>query len=501
MILLTNFFQIVHHPSLKAFAVIFNYPNIFRKDIRPMKKIIRFVSVLLFIFIVAGCADDAQQVFPFSSPAITSANNTTFTEGQAGTFTVTATGWPAPVLSLTGTLPSGVTFNPSTGILSGTPDAGTRGSYSLTITASNIMKPNATQTFILTVVKYEPGKYVYVNNEASPNYVSGFSINADGTLTELSGSPYLTGGDGEPSYYGVNPIAVAPVKGLLFASNLPDSTVSVFSINKNNGTLTLIGTPVASGTEMRSGGALVVSPDEKFLFVGNDGVGSSGISSISVFIIAANGTLTPVTGSPFNVGTSADGISLNLSGNILYVTDPDAVTLVVLSVANDGSLTPITGSPFAYPVGNQEIASFTLCSSTLGVAGGVGGIITSFSIDATGAPAELATLVTGGSNNNQSVITIRNGSLAVLSGGSDPFISVINVAASDGALTPVTGSPFATNQDSTGFTAVNPDGTFLYAAETTQIEAFSIAADGALTSIGTYPLTNPGDRTRGIVLY
>ncbi|MFM9903961.1 MAG: beta strand repeat-containing protein, partial [Pyrinomonadaceae bacterium] len=42
------------------------------------------------------------------APAITSANNTTFTVGAAGTFTATATGFPAPTFSTVSTLPSGV---------------------------------------------------------------------------------------------------------------------------------------------------------------------------------------------------------------------------------------------------------------------------------------------------------------------------------------------------------------------------------------------------------
>ena len=37
-------------------------------------------------------------------------DSTTFTVGTAGTFTVTATGFPTPTLSETGALPSGVTF-------------------------------------------------------------------------------------------------------------------------------------------------------------------------------------------------------------------------------------------------------------------------------------------------------------------------------------------------------------------------------------------------------
>src|SRR5207249_2271354 len=84
-------------------------------------------------------------------PAITSANNTTFTVGTQGSFTVTATGAPTPTLSESGTLPSGVTFNTATGILSGTPAAGAGGTYNLVFTASNGVGSDATQNFTLNV--------------------------------------------------------------------------------------------------------------------------------------------------------------------------------------------------------------------------------------------------------------------------------------------------------------------------------------------------------------
>ena len=53
-------------------------------------------------------------------PSITSAAATTLIVGSQGSFTVTAKGIPAPALAETGTLPSGVTFNSTTGALSGT---------------------------------------------------------------------------------------------------------------------------------------------------------------------------------------------------------------------------------------------------------------------------------------------------------------------------------------------------------------------------------------------
>jgi hypothetical protein len=90
------------------------------------------------------------------APAFTSATSTTFTVNSAGTFTVTATGVPAPTFSFTGSLPSGVTLNSTTGVLSGTPAFGTAGTYPITITAQNGVTPNATQNFTLTVDKILP---------------------------------------------------------------------------------------------------------------------------------------------------------------------------------------------------------------------------------------------------------------------------------------------------------------------------------------------------------
>ena len=103
-----------------------------------------------------GITPNGTQAFTLTvnqAPAITSANNTTFTVGSAGSFTATATGYPAPAFSVTaGTLPSGVTLS-SAGILSGTP-AAPAGSYPITITASNSVSPIATQSFTLTVTEW-----------------------------------------------------------------------------------------------------------------------------------------------------------------------------------------------------------------------------------------------------------------------------------------------------------------------------------------------------------
>jgi large repetitive protein len=109
-------------------------------------------AYLLAITASNGVGSSATQTFTLTvdqAPAITSGSSTTFTVGSSDSFTVTATGYPAPTLSAIGALPAGVTF--SGGVLSGTPAAGTGGAYSLAITASNGVGSSATQTFTLTV--------------------------------------------------------------------------------------------------------------------------------------------------------------------------------------------------------------------------------------------------------------------------------------------------------------------------------------------------------------
>ncbi|MBO0838522.1 MAG: putative Ig domain-containing protein, partial [Actinobacteria bacterium] len=90
-----------------------------------------------------------------AAPSITSAASATFAPGTAGTFTVTTTGSPTAALAAASSpaLPSGVTFKDNgngTATISGTPPAGSQGTYAVTITASNPVG-TVSQAFRLTV--------------------------------------------------------------------------------------------------------------------------------------------------------------------------------------------------------------------------------------------------------------------------------------------------------------------------------------------------------------
>jgi hypothetical protein len=94
---------------------------------------------------------NAAQLVVGVTPVFTSPTVMTLGEGLLSGLTVKATGTPAPALSILGTLPTGVTFNPATGLLSGTAAVGTAGSYPLTLQANNGVNGTVTQSFVLTV--------------------------------------------------------------------------------------------------------------------------------------------------------------------------------------------------------------------------------------------------------------------------------------------------------------------------------------------------------------
>jgi len=86
------------------------------------------------------------------APAITSANEATFTKDSEGSFRVLATGTPTPVIMESGTLPDGVRFETASDELVGTPSEA--GLFPIAFTALNGVGSEATQSFVLTVLGF-----------------------------------------------------------------------------------------------------------------------------------------------------------------------------------------------------------------------------------------------------------------------------------------------------------------------------------------------------------
>jgi acetyl esterase len=92
----------------------------------------------------------------FIAPVITSPSSKALTVGTASTFKITSKGNPVATISEAGALPSGMKFASGaagTATISGTPRAGTVGTYDLTITAQNGGSPNGVQHLVLEVAE------------------------------------------------------------------------------------------------------------------------------------------------------------------------------------------------------------------------------------------------------------------------------------------------------------------------------------------------------------
>jgi hypothetical protein len=94
---------------------------------------------------------DASFTTADCQPRITSENTASFMLKAAGAFSFQVTGDPLPTVSISGALPSDLTFDSGTRRIIGTPASGTAGSYPLVITAANGRTPDATQNFSLKV--------------------------------------------------------------------------------------------------------------------------------------------------------------------------------------------------------------------------------------------------------------------------------------------------------------------------------------------------------------
>jgi len=164
-----------------------------------------------------GFPPNAVQVFTLTvqgtapvthAPTITSAANTTFTVGTEGIFTIHTTGTPTSSIALSGTLPDWLTFvdnTDGTATLDGIPDPGGPPSYSLTVTATNGVAPDAMQTFTLFVNNPPPtitsadnttfvvGTFASFTVRTSPPVPSA-TVNFTGTLP--SGINFTPNGDG-----------------------------------------------------------------------------------------------------------------------------------------------------------------------------------------------------------------------------------------------------------------------------------------------------------------
>lgn len=143
---------------------------------------------VVFDLTATNFAGKAVQTFTLviqdpNTPVITSSPFAPFFAGAPTTFTVTATGSPAPTFTASG-LPSWASLNSTTGVISGTPTAGAA-THWVTITAHNGRSTDATQSLELNVY---PGTFagIYFGVLDADRGTWALIVNANNTAMYLA---------------------------------------------------------------------------------------------------------------------------------------------------------------------------------------------------------------------------------------------------------------------------------------------------------------------------
>jgi hypothetical protein len=284
---------------------------------------------------------------------------------------------------------------------------------------------------------------------------------------------------------------------LVFADT-SNNSVDSFSVGLTNGTLTPIqGSPFSLGTPDGGPVGIAVSPESYLYATEPNGtiVGLTNNSEVGSFGI-------PLPGSPYPAGVAPAQIAVGETPNVgvLYASDPGDSTGGILAYTFDssGALTPVNGSPFStLPdsdpslvfVGSYGAVGQNVQSQFILVSLTNAGKIAVFTMNADGS----LTAVPGSpflAGNGPATIVEDNQNHVFVLNGTDHTVSAFNLA-SNGVLTAI-GSPVPVGTATAGM-ALGPSQ--LFVADTAASEIWSLNIDsssGALTQAGSpLPVTNP----------
>lgn len=209
------------------------------------------------------------------------------------------------------------------------------------------------------------GRFVYATNQFSST-ISGWAIGSAGALSAIPGTSGIAFGPRIP--------IVADPTGKRFFAGANGAGVAAWTYDVTGAASQAPGSPfTSSGNPL----AMAVDPSGQFLCV----AGSFG--DVQSFGIAANGVLTPVTGTVVG-GPTPRAMAIDHTGSFVYVADETSFDVSAFAIAVDGSLTTIAGSPFYVgQVGRVGLATHPLADFLYVVSND--NVVRAFAIDASGA--------------------------------------------------------------------------------------------------------------------
>jgi hypothetical protein len=219
------------------------------------------------------------------------------------------------------------------------------------------------------------GKIVYtISNDYhdNANAVLAYQQKADGTLSALPGSPFLTGGSGVANPNEAlgpddsdNPIAISQDGQYLIAVNGGSNTIAVFGISPNGSLTPVTGSPFPSGGQTPCSVAI----NGRFVYVANKALDPlhtiTTAPNYTTFTVDGAGRLTQVPFGQVQVpaGSSPSQVLVSNDQRYLFATDflafmlPTEMsnpigTLLSFSLEGTGGLKLAAGAPYSLPAGD-----------------------------------------------------------------------------------------------------------------------------------------------------
>lgn len=258
--------------------------------------------------------------------------------------------------------------------------------------------------------------------------------------------------------------------------------------------------PIALAAAIAAANASAASNVVGHVYVNDN---TAGENTIAAFDRHADGTLTPVAGSPFaaeGAGTGAGigsqgALQITSDGKYLLAVDAGSDQISVLRIGPDGGLKPVGGGPVSS--GGNEPVSVAVHDNLVYVAnaGDGGSNYTGFTLNAGGHLKPLAdsTVTLPDGSTPGDVLFNGDGTRLVGARVGTSLIDSFTVGA-DGRLTAAPGSPFAAQGPGpfgSEFRPTDPTELFVSNAHggagNGTVSAFSDGSDGTLTSIGSSP--------------
>ncbi len=271
----------------------------------------------------------------------------------------------------------------------------------------------------------------------------------------------ITADAATPPVNGLSPtgLALHPSKNFLYTANSAANSISLFNIAAD-GTLTTSASPTPAGSGPRD---VVVDPSGSYLLVSN-----TLSDNISVYSIdSGTGKLTEVAGSPFFANTGPAAMLITPSGHFVYVANP--LGYITAFAFSGGVLIEVPGSPFPAASGVSAL-TVDVNEKFLYTANTAANNVSGFAIQASGALTPLQGspyTSAGGTGPSAIAIDPANTIVYVTTPGNSFSIWAYSINATTGVLTAVPGSPFNLLSGGGLFLLMEPRGNFFYVANQT----------------------------------